>query len=206
MLGEWSKIDNSNQKNGALFYYYISIIIGSTLLIWVNWFVVVYVYYSSSKTLHNKMIWKLLRAPLSFLDSNSIGNILTRFSHDIQGLGKLYLLISLDDFMPTITFVQIRYITQVAASWIAMIIAVPFMLIIIILFWIFLVLIYRRTVSVSQNIEFLESKYVEPINTKFGSIIDGLLTVRAYKKQQYFLNGYIEDSNKYKNYVESNLN
>lgn len=37
----------------------------------------------TSRNLHNLMILKVLRAPISFFDSNPIGRILTRLTQDI---------------------------------------------------------------------------------------------------------------------------
>ena len=57
--------------------------------------------------------------------------------------------------------------------------------------------IVRRFITLTlQNLEWLESSYRGPINTKLSSIIDGLMTVRAYSKQNNFLNDFLIESDK----------
>ena len=60
-----------------------------------------------------------------------------------------------------------------------------------------IVWIVRRFVTFTlQSLEWLESFYRGPINTKLSSIVDGLMTVRAYCKQQYFLEEFLRESDK----------
>ena len=39
---------------------------------------------SSGTNMHNKVVWRVLRAKILFFDSNPIGRIVTRFSKDIM--------------------------------------------------------------------------------------------------------------------------
>ena len=47
-----------------------------------------------------------------------------------------------------------------------------------------------------QMLEWLESECRGPLHTRFSSIMDGLVTIRAYKKKDYFNKLYYEDSDK----------
>ena len=91
ILGELAQLNNNDQRKSYYFYLYIGIVLGSSLLIAINYLCHVSLFYTSSKNLHNHMAWKLLRAPMHFFDSNSIGTILTKFTKDIEGLGKQFL-------------------------------------------------------------------------------------------------------------------
>ena len=46
----------------------------------------------------------------------------------------------------------------------------------------------------SQKLEWLESEARGPLNTRFSSVLDGLMTIRAYKKEEYFMHKYYDDS------------
>ena len=61
----------------------------SAILMWAANILNAKVFRSSSKNLHSRMVYKVLRAPLHFFDKNSIGSIVTKFSKDIQALSKL---------------------------------------------------------------------------------------------------------------------
>ena len=88
ILGDLTTLSVENQKSSYHFYLYISIVLISTFLIVINYICHVSLFYSASKNLHNKMTWNLLRAPMQFFDSNSIGSMLTKFTKDIECLGK----------------------------------------------------------------------------------------------------------------------
>ena len=88
ILGELAQQSKNDQRYGDYFYIYIGVVIGSSILIAINYIWNVSLFYSSSKRLHDSMVWKLLRAPMHFFDVNSIGTILTRFTKDIESLGR----------------------------------------------------------------------------------------------------------------------
>ena len=82
IVAVWTKKDKDDQQDSIYFdYFWISIIFimifsilrpGSIFLSLLI----------SSINLHKRIVWKLLRAPCSFIDSNPIGRILTRFAKD----------------------------------------------------------------------------------------------------------------------------
>lgn len=127
---------------------------------------------------------------MHFFDKNSIGTILTRFSRDIKGL---------DEFMPTYMFFIFRYIGLLLVTLISLIVAVPFMLVIIFVAFVAFYLIRRKAVFPNQNIEWLKSETLGPLNTKFSSLLDGIITVRAYGRQKYFLQEYLKDNDQVAN-------
>jgi len=124
---------------------------------------------------------------MHFFDSNSIGTILTRFTKDINGL---------DDFVSFFSFFFMRLFFFTVTTCIIMIISAPFLLIIIILGIFLSWLARKKNYLAGQSLERLESKCRGTINTRFSSIMDGLMTVRAYNKQEYFLKIYLEGSDK----------
>ncbi len=41
-----------------------------------------------STVLHNKMFWKIMRAPVKFFDSHPVGIVLTRFTQDLAAIDE----------------------------------------------------------------------------------------------------------------------
>lgn len=89
ILGEWTEMNKSDQQDSDLFYYYMGAILSMSISLFLSYYCLATVFYTSSKAMHQKMIWSVLRAPMHFFDKNSIGTILTKFSRDIKSLGKL---------------------------------------------------------------------------------------------------------------------
>ena len=143
------------------------------------------VVFTASKNLHNRMVWSLLRTKLEYFDKNTIGTILTKFTKDIA---------SLDDYIPTFTFVLVRLFTLLVAIITVILIATPFLLIIIVISLILIYIVRRTNYLPGQMLEWLDSEARGPLNTRFSSVLDGLVSIRAYKKQGYFMERYYHDS------------
>lgn len=77
-----------------------------------------------------------------------------------------------------------------------MTIAAPFILIIVLISIVLMWLVRRKSVLANQTLEWLESECRGIINSKFSSTLDGLITSRVYKRQNYFLESYIAESDK----------
>ena len=124
------------------------------------------------------MVWKLLRAPVVFFDSNPIGTILTRFSKDI----------SATDFMLSflVTYALITGF-KVLATIIFIIVSVPWNLVTLVIVGIPMHLIRRISIIGQNDAQRIESITKGPLNTRYSSAIDGITSIRAYKKEDYFI-------------------
>ena len=89
---------------------------------------------------------------MDFFDRTPIGSIVNRFSKDIQGLGKNMHLNIVDDVMPNCVFMIVKITTSVLASFIIIIIAVPFMLVPVV---ISVCLLYYIKIRLSSSIQYL---------------------------------------------------
>ena len=54
--------------------------------------------------------------------------------------------------------------------------------------------VQKRWLLAQNDSQRIEAITKGPINTKLGSAIDGLDTIRAYQKERYFINGFMNDS------------
>jgi len=84
ILAEWVIDSKADQQDSDTIYIYAGLIILSAILLFFAYLINSRVFWTSSKKMHEQMVWKLLRAPMSYHDSNSIGKVLTRFTKDIQ--------------------------------------------------------------------------------------------------------------------------
>ncbi|XP_068840293.1 ATP-binding cassette sub-family C member 4-like isoform X2 [Capricornis sumatraensis] len=136
-----------------------------------------YVLVNSSQTLHNKMLWSILRAPVLFFYRNPIGRILNRFSKDIGHMDDLLPLIFQDFIQTFLLVVGVVGVMVAAIPWTA-IPVIPLGIIFFVLRWYFL-----RT---SREVKRLECTTRSPVFSHLASSLRGLWTIRAYKAEQRF--------------------
>ncbi|KAM9674298.1 ATP-binding cassette sub-family C member 4-like isoform 3-T3 [Dama dama] len=136
-----------------------------------------YILVKSSQTLHNKMLWSILRAPVLFFYRNPIGRILNRFSKDIGHMDDLLPLIFQDFIQTFLLVIGVVGVMVAAVPWIA-IPVIPLGIIFFVLQWYFL-----RT---SRDVKRLECTTRSPVFSLLASSLRGLWTIRAYKAEQRF--------------------
>jgi len=131
------------------------------------------------------MVWGLLRAPVIFFDSTPIGHIMTRFSNDI---------LNTDFLLPKLLDAFLESAFRVLSTMIFIIVAVPFNVILIILTFIpmYFVRKYQRLAQV--DCQRIESISKGPLNIRYASVIEGISSIRVYHLEQYFLEGFMVDS------------
>uniref|UniRef100_A0A7N0ZU15 ABC-type xenobiotic transporter n=2 Tax=Kalanchoe fedtschenkoi TaxID=63787 RepID=A0A7N0ZU15_KALFE len=128
--------------------------------------------------MHDKLIMKLVGAPVSFFDDTPGGRILNRFSSDLY---------TIDDSLPFI--LNILLANSVALLGIVAVLSyvqVTF-LVVLLPFWFLyskLQFYYRST---SREIRRLDSVSRSPIYASFTETLDGSSTIRALKSQDHFL-------------------
>ncbi|XP_060989145.1 ATP-binding cassette sub-family C member 4-like isoform X3 [Dama dama] len=136
-----------------------------------------YILVNSSRTLHNKMLETILRAPVLFFHRNPIGRILNRFSKDIGHMDDLLPLIFLDFIQTFLLVIGVVGVMVAEIPWIT-IPVIPLGIIFFILQWYFF-----RT---SRDVKHLECTTRSPVFSLLASSLRGLWTIRAYKAEQKF--------------------
>ncbi|EGC34852.1 hypothetical protein DICPUDRAFT_55519 [Dictyostelium purpureum] len=129
----------------------------------------------ASRALHHQLFEALLRAPMWFFDTTPLGRIINRFTRDLDGIDNL-IAAAINQFF-------VFFLTVIATLIIISIIT-PFLLIplapIIIIFYI-LQYFYRFT---SRELQRLEAISRSPIFSHFSETLNGVVSIRAYKKEQ----------------------
>ena len=176
-LAKDSENRNQNFKN-FIFYSFLLLIFWFLRSFWIG---IVFLY--SSDKIHSKMTWKLLRAPTKYFDWTPIGDIMTRFSQDISTID--YMIPCLLDFAMSFTFrslVSLALIIYVA----------PWNIIGMIFIWKLIDYYRMKHIPAIVNTQKLYAASKGPINTKYSSAIDGIMTIRAYKQQKFFESQFLE--------------
>ncbi|XP_017483220.1 PREDICTED: multidrug resistance-associated protein 1-like [Rhagoletis zephyria] len=132
----------------------------------------------AAKLLHADMLSRILRAPMSFFDTNPIGRILNRFSRDI-------------DICDTILNMNLRIALFTAFRTVAAILIIaidtPPVLGAVLPLAIFYFVIQRMFLPTSRQLRRIESTTRSPIYSHFDESLSGSSTIRAFGKQSAFI-------------------
>ncbi|KAG2430855.1 hypothetical protein HXX76_009829 [Chlamydomonas incerta] len=132
---------------------------------------------SAATGLHNTMLLRVLRSPLSFFHANPAGRITNRFSKD-QGL--------VDDLLPGSFGEVLDSGTLVFGAVVLVAIAVPFMMPLFIPLVLAFMWVRKRYISGSREFRRWEAVTYSPIYSFVAATCKGLPTIRAYGAGERF--------------------
>jgi len=132
----------------------------------------------SSRTLHEQMMEKVMRAPMSYFDTTPIGRILNRFTKDMNTIDEsltrsLGMLLSMA-FSALSVLVTIGIIT-------------PFFLTSLLPLGFLYRYIQKYYLSSSRELKRLDSISKSPIYAQFSETLSGLNTIRPYQRELDFI-------------------
>ena len=122
---------------------------------------------NAARRLHHKMLWRLLKSPVSFFDQTPVGRIVNRFTSDFQTIDRQIA----DNFVGVA-----RSLLDLASSF-AMIIVVLPMFILWVAPMLFLYFrVQKRYRKTARELKRLSSTARSPIFQHFNETINGLIT------------------------------
>ena len=148
---------------------------------------IAYVVLGSSTNMHNKMAERVLRAKILFFDSNPIGRILTHFSKDM---------VSIDFVISMLTPVIAYGFFRALSVSITLCIVNPYMIIPLVLSGMYMVYILKNCQCALVESQRYDGIVRGPIHDKFSMQIIGLVTIRAYRRLEYFNMKYMIENEK----------
>lgn len=150
-----------------------------------------YVYYGvlvirASRTLHNNMLVRVVRAPMSFFEKTAIGAVMNRFTGDIMGI---------DNGMPRLLYAFVRSLIGCIVSISIAIFGAPFILIVLVPALIQYNAYRQLFVPCARQMQKLSSSARGPILSFVEESIKGIATVSAFGLRPLFREGYRLRSN-----------
>nr|CAH7713752.1 unnamed protein product [Callosobruchus chinensis] len=131
--------------------------------------------------IHRQLLHNVMRLPCAFFDITPVGRILGRFSQDINGV---------DMRLPNAFQMLLSTLVRVTGTIFVISFTTPLFIAVIVPVGIVYIGIQRIYVATSRQLMRLTSVTASPIYSHFGETLSGAQTIRAYKKQDDF----IEDS------------
>ncbi|GFN98107.1 multidrug resistance-associated protein 4 [Plakobranchus ocellatus] len=132
----------------------------------------------AAQSLHNTMFSRILRANISFFDTNPVGRILNRFSKDVGHMDDLLPVTFFDFVQCALLILGIVLVAGVVNPWVfipTFPLAVLF------------VLVRKYYLQTSRSIKRLEGTSRSPVFSYLSASLQGLHTIRAMRMQERFM-------------------
>lgn len=132
----------------------------------------------SSNKIHGNMLTEILRAPVSFFDSNPLGRILNRFTKDLM---------IIDNKLPITGLEFFTKLLQLLGVLIVVLFVTPAFIVIVVPVFIIYYVLQKFYRSCTRELSRLNSNTRSPIFAHFSETIKGATTIRAFEVQDAFI-------------------
>ena len=177
-LSYLSKMPWSFQQNETTFRLYAILISAAFLFAVVRARAFLHVCIRSSKFLHDKMIARILQAPVLFFDTNPAGRILNRCSKDIGAIDELLPKTFLSATQLLLFVFTAALLPSFTNVWLFLVFVPTFLT---------FVYLARYYLSSSRELKRWESVCRSPVFSHFTETMTGLDTIRTRKRERDFI-------------------
>ncbi|CAN8003757.1 unnamed protein product, partial [Ixodes hexagonus] len=167
---------NTAQRNWRLAIYAIFGICQG-LAIWAGTLVMGLRTLEASRSLHESILYRVVRAPMWFFDTTPLGRILNRFGKDLD---------QADSHLPMMTDAVLEQLTDVIGVGVLITIYVPLFMLAILPSALLYLVIQKTYVRTSRQLQRLESVSRSPVYNCVSETVPGVQTIRAYGVQRPF--------------------
>eukprot|EP01134_Creolimax_fragrantissima_P003514 CFRG3514T1 len=171
-LSQWADEGNKRNTDDSSAWIYSMMVLAVFVISLVRVIMFMAIVLRSNVTLHGTMFESVLRAPVSFYDSNPTGRILNRFSKDIG---------TMDDILPFTFYDFLQALFMVVGIVLMVVVIVPWVLLAIVPLVIAFIMLRRYFLPASRDIKRLEGIARSPIYSTYSSVLQGLPIIRAFK-------------------------
>ncbi|CAJ1399943.1 unnamed protein product [Effrenium voratum] len=174
-LAAWTSNRDSDQEKNVLVYFFISV--STSLANCAQAILLTVCALAASRTIHQKMLQKILAAPMSFFDASPTGRVLNRFLQDLQNIDSFVPNSISDQIVKTLNIVTQLSLVYIEAPWVLCtlpVLAVPYSM------------IYKRMRIPNRDSRRLESAARSPVYTHFNDTLHGRETLRAFGAEARF--------------------
>ncbi|OXB77004.1 UNVERIFIED_CONTAM: hypothetical protein H355_014826 [Colinus virginianus] len=133
---------------------------------------------NAARTLHTALLENKFHTPQSFYDTTPTGRIINRFSKDI---------FVIDEVIPPTILMFLGTFFNSLSTMIVIVASTPLFTVVIVPLAILYFFVQRFYVATSRQLKRLESVSRSPIYSHFSETISGTSVIRAYRRQQSFI-------------------
>ena len=132
----------------------------------------------ASERMHNLMLRAVLRAKITFFDSNPIGRILNRFAKDTT---------LVDDMLPFTMYDFVQCALMVLGACVVVAAGAPYIFIALVPLILYFGALRRYFLNTSREVKRIEALSRSPVFSHLSETLDGLCTIRALNRKEIFL-------------------
>ncbi len=151
---------------------------------------------TSSKKLHNKLLYSVLRSSLRFFESTPSGRILNRFTKDVEAT---------EEAIPTSYQSLIDCLLALSSTLIVISSSTPWFLVVLIPIGVFYFMIQRYFIPSSRQLKRMQAASKSPIFSHFSEAQVGVSTIRAFNGQKWAIKSMEDKINEYLIYYYCNI-
>ncbi|XP_044159188.1 multidrug resistance-associated protein 1-like [Bufo gargarizans] len=133
---------------------------------------------SVSRQLHLKLLYSILRSPLSFFEQTPSGNLTNRFAKEMD---------TIDNIIPQMLMLFISLTLAVVEILLVITIATPFAAVAFIPLGLLYFFLQRFYVASSRQLKRLDAVSKSPLYTHFNETLQGVNVIRAFREQDRFI-------------------
>jgi ATP-binding cassette subfamily C (CFTR/MRP) protein 1 len=180
-VGQWAIHGIQTGKTVDKFYmhWYIVLVIGTVVLAVVRGACFVAACMGASRNMHDMLLLRILRAPINtYFDVTPLGRIINKFSKDLDNM---------DSLLPDFFVNNLQNGFQCLFIFIVCITATPFMLFVLGPAMLVFYRYQRYFRQTSRELKRLDAMSRSPMYSLFTEVLNGLITIRAYRQQSAFV-------------------
>jgi ATP-binding cassette, subfamily C (CFTR/MRP), member 1 len=132
----------------------------------------------AARNLHNRLLYNILRLPLSFFDTTPLGRVMNRFSRDTD---------MIDTYLPYMMFSWVTMLFSVIGTFVVISISTPWFLTVVLPLIVAYYLIQQFYVKTSRQLKRIESITRSPVYSHFGESVNGQSIIRAFSEEARFV-------------------
>ncbi|KAJ2553663.1 hypothetical protein GGH95_005627, partial [Coemansia sp. RSA 1836] len=168
------------QHHSAMYWIGIYVVIGLVSVLWrviQMWFVYAGAI-RAARSLHSRLVRRVVRATPRFFDSTPLGRIINRFSRDMYTIDE--------STMDTIVWWSSDILAVISVLVIITAVTPAFIVVATIVSILYVAIAYYY-LNTSRELKRLESTSMSPLLSLFGELILGVSTIRAFGAKHYYI-------------------
>ncbi|OAA69268.1 ABC transporter, transmembrane domain, type 1 [Akanthomyces lecanii RCEF 1005] len=176
----WTEANELPAPINTAYYYSVYVVVNILeifIMLGTFYVVLIYVAPTALRKVHTRLLKATMSAPLSFFVATPPGDLVNRFSRDIEQIDLELPLNLIFTFMALIWLVALMGLILVGSLYMAVIIA-PMML--------FVYFLQKYYLQTSRQLRYLDLQSSAPVNTHIIEMIDGVATVQAYGWESHY--------------------